>query len=128
MKRNDQRPMIITRGDLLRSMLKRIPGIKFYDMMKYVNIIVDILIARALENRVTIVDGFGVLYRRKSKPRRIFNIGVGKHQHVVSHTVVLRGNKNFIEVINSDIDFIKEMLKENSLKQSSVRVNKKKLI
>ena len=128
MKRNDERPMIVTRGDLLRSMLKRMPGIKFYDMMGYVNFIVGILVARALENRITIVDGFGVLYRKKSKPRKIFNIGVGKHQHVVSHTVVLRGNKSFIETINSDKDFIKEMLKENSRKQINVRTYKKKLI
>ena len=128
MKRNDERPMIVTRGDLLRSMLKRMPGIKFYDMMGYVNLIVRILVARALENRITIIDGFGVLYRKKSQPRKIFNIGTGKYQHVVSHTVVLRGNKSFIETINLDKTFIKEMLKENSLKQSSVRVNKKRLI
>ena len=127
-KTKNERPMIVTRGDLLRSMLRRMPGIKFYDMMKYLNLIVEILIERALSDRITIVDGFGVLYRRKTKPRKVFNSLSKEYLYVVSHAVVLRGHKDFIEAINDDKDFIKEMIKENSAKQISVRVNKKKLI
>jgi len=127
-KSNNKRPMIVTRGDLLRSMLKRFPNIKFYDMMNYVNIIINILVTRVMENRITIVDGFGVLYRKKSKPRKILNIRTRIHQYAVAHTVVFHGHKSFIETINLDKVFIKEMLKENSIKQLAVRINKKKLI
>ncbi|HUU88590.1 MAG TPA: hypothetical protein VMX17_12675 [Candidatus Glassbacteria bacterium] len=125
---NEARPMIVTRGDLLRAMLKRMPGIKFYDMMKYVNIIVNILIKRALNNRITIIDGFGVLYRTKTQPKKTINIATGMVQNIVSHVVAFGPHKDFIAAANSDKKFIKEMLKENSRKQINVRTYKKKLI
>ena len=127
-KKNEERPLIVTRGDLLRSMLHRMPNVKFYDMMKYVNIIIQILIDRAVNDRISIIDGFGILYRRKTKPKRVFNSLKDKYFFVVSHSVVLRGNKDFIEMMNNDKEFIKDNIKENSAKEISLRTYKKKII
>jgi len=121
--------MIINRGALLKIMLKRMPAIHYFDMMYYINCVIELLIKRILEDRLTMVDGFGVLYRAKQQPRRVFNVVTRECHVVVSNLVSFRPHKAFLRVIDENgIDFIKAMVKKKSAEEISARKRKKRLI
>jgi nucleoid DNA-binding protein len=107
--------MIVTRGVLLRSMRRRMPNIRFYDMMYYVNVIVDLLIQRIIDGRIIIVDGFGVLYRRTTKPRVNRDVTNNTLREIVFNQIMFRAHADFKRMIYAnDSDFLRQLIKKKS--------------
>lgn len=122
-------PYIVDRGRVLRLMLKRMPYVKFYDMMYFVNAIIELMIKRVIEDRVVIVDGFGVFSRREHKPRRLFNVNKKCFQDMVSHRINFNPHKDFLKMIEIvGKDFINELNRKKSKEEISKRTRKKVLI
>ncbi len=121
--------MVINRSSLLRAMLKRMPSVKFYDMMYFVNAIIELIIKRILEDKVVIVDGFGILTRTKSKPRRAYNVSKREYQTIVSNSVAFRPHHALLKMVElTGEDFLKEVIRKKSIQEVSSRKKRKKLV
>jgi nucleoid DNA-binding protein len=121
--------MMIGRGELLRAMLKRMPYVKFYDMMFFVNAIIELMIKRILEDKIIIVDGFGVFNRMKTKPRKAVNIGTKEYQTIVGHYIAFRPHYAFMQMVKwTGEDFLKEIILKKSAKEIASRKRRKRLI
>jgi len=75
---------------------KRLPMLTKKDVDYYFRSIVQVLVARFVCNQPVIIDNFGTLARKKTKPRKILNVNTGEHQEIISNTVFLRPNYAFL--------------------------------
>jgi len=82
--------------ELKKRIRKRLPMLTKKQVDYFFKSIIEILIDRFISNQTVIIDNFGVLSRKKSKPRRVLNISTGKHQEIISNTICLRPNRAFL--------------------------------
>jgi len=123
MNKLDPNSIICHRGVILRAMKERMPYVKFYDMMYFVNAIIGLLKKRILEDRMIIVDGFGTISRVVHKPRRLYNVNKKDYNTVVSYNIYFSPHEDFLSLINLiGKDFIKELVR----KKSRIEISKRK--
>jgi len=88
--------MYITALEFKGRLMKRLPMLTRKQVDYYYKSVIEVLSERFLSNQPVVIDNFGALSRKKTKPKMIFNIGTGKHQEIVSNTVVLRVSRFFL--------------------------------
>lgn len=121
--------MIVNKGVLLRRLLKRMPTVRFYDMMYLVNCAAELMIKRIIEDRPVIIDGFGTLHRVQEKPRRAFNVGTRQMYTFQVNAVRFRPHIAFLRMIDAiGKDYLKELIRKNSKEVIKNRVRRKRLI
>jgi len=121
--------MIVNKGILLRRLLKRMPTVRFYDMMYLVNCASELMIKRIIEDRPIIIDGFGTLHRVQEKPRRAFNVATRQMYTFEVNAVRFRPHIAFLRMIECvGKEYIKELIRKKSREAIKKRVKKKRLV
>jgi nucleoid DNA-binding protein len=107
---------------------KRLSYLNNKEVDFYFKSLIELLIERFLNNQSVIIDNFGVLARKKTKPRKVINITTGKEQIIVSNTISFRPNYYFIQFFKDKKNRAK--LRQEIMKKSEEAYNemKKKLI
>jgi nucleoid DNA-binding protein len=88
--------MFITRKQLKAIIAKRFPLENKVTIFKYIDIFIELLKDRLIRNMPIMIGNFGILTRRKFKPKRIGNISDRDSQVIVSEVAMLRPSSNFL--------------------------------
>jgi len=121
--------MLIEGNELKERIRNRLPFLKKEEVSRLFDSLIKVLIGRFLIGQPTIIDNFGILSRKKSKPRRVINITTGKPQEIVSNTICLRVNHAFLAFFKDYKN--RERLKRKIIESSKIAYkenNKRNLI
>lgn len=120
--------MLIGIVELKKRIKKRLPMLTKKELNSLFKATIELLIERFVNNQNIIIDNFGVLSRKKSKPRKVVNIATGKHQIIVSNTVCLRPNHTFLAFFRDRKNRKKIKQKILEYSREAFSKNKKSLI
>jgi len=118
-----------TTYDIIRAMEDRLSFLSKSDIRYFVFVIIGLMKKRIVENRVVIIDGFGVLLRRQRKYtlcQRYLEIkGLGKIEKTIAHLIKFYPHHDLNKM--RDIigkNFLKHLVYKNDEKNENTRIKK----
>lgn len=88
--------MIISKKRLFQLVRRRLPSLSGPATVKYVNTVLDIIIERlCITEQPVIIDNFGILSRRKFRPKKVKNVVTKEHIHIITNSIFLRPSYAF---------------------------------
>lgn len=116
--------MLISNTELKKRIERRLPTLTKEEISIYFKSVIDLLIYRFMENYPVIIDNFGILSRKKTKPRKISNINTGESMEIISETVSFRPSYEFLEFFKDKKN--RENLRRKIIKRSKQAIKKNK--
>jgi len=103
-----KRPMLKGKRDLADVIIKRLPMVRYHDLLFYFSVIFDLMAKRIIENRPVIIDGFGTFDRQRYGKRKRVNISTKKHHYVNYNVVSFKPHYDLLKMADLiGLDFIR---------------------
>ena len=109
--------MLKGKRDLADVIAKRLPMIKYHDLLFYFSVIFDLMTKRIIENRPVIIDGFGTFDRHRHGKRKRYDLVKKNYYYIHYNVVTFKPHYDLIKMMNIiGLDFIKKQ-KEKRIKK-----------